>query len=1435
MGSTLTGQKIKDTYLGFIKTSDSLEVNASGKELTDGNGNDLNVFINTAGEIGFGSTPDYTIDAGSNTDAFRLPNGSTAQQPTGQTGLIRYNTTDSKLEYYDSSFKFIASENYVNTQINNLIDSSPAALDTLNEIAAALNDDPDFYNTITNLINTKQDTVTGAATTIVSSDLTVSRALISNASGKVAVSSVTDTELGYVSGVTSDIQTQIDAKYDKTGGTITGNATITGDLTVDTDTLYVDSADNRVGIGTTSPNNIGHIKTSVNGEGLTLQINSTTQGDYSQLSFVPSTTDNAVPSIYIRGVRGSSPSTSYLTLNTNSTERMRIDSSGIVLINKTASESIGSVTAADLQIGTTGIGASIISYANDVGPAGIMVLGHGRGNSSGLLLNNDVIGQIRFAAGDGTDAQSLGGQISVEVDGTASANDMPSRMVFSTTSDGSNAATERMRIDSSGNVQIGSGTRFGKFDILNIGGSGSNFIIDAGGDNYYTSGASGVQVFRTGSTERMRIDSSGNVGIKESNPVTTLSLGSGSTGISFLSAVKTQNSGKVAVIKHIEGGSGYGDLTFETYEGGSGGGERMRITSGGNVGIGVVPKTGGPTWQHIQFGGTGNLIARKADANVDVMFASNYYINSSNVDSYITTGQAARMRFDDDNIIFDNAGSGSADSALTFTERMRIDSSGNVGIGTTSPATSYNRALHINDPDNSSAELHITAGSGTTASDGLSIIQSGVTSFVYNREAGNMIFGTSNTERMRIDSSGRVGIGTSSPLSKIHIENTSGNDGIRIINSTTGEGYIIFGDTADNITGAIAYNHTSDAMTFDVNNIERMRIDSSGRLGIGTTSPTRDIHLHSDTLPDIHITNSASGAAATDGATLTLDDLDFLINNREAGNLRLSTSGTERMRIDSSGVTKFIPTKAYGDTGSSLKVFGTFTGTNYSDGSHFNLVFGDDDVLNGYIGSITVKQLDASDSTASEMRFYTNAGGGNGGINPNMVINSSGDVGIGTTSPASKIHSFGTGDVAKFETTTLGGVSFSRENPVGNNSTHFVNSFNNADSEVAYIKTLNRTGATTSTGTGYELQLATAGSGYQTFYTNGSERMRITNQGRVGINRVPPAGALSLEVMAPTDYSLGAGFHSTSTQSTIEFKDINTTANYKVRVGSQTDDLVMFAGGSLRMRIDSSGRVGINTSPFTRFTVVGNSAFSPSASGGKATEGVHIRATAGGSGNYGGAISLDTGSIGASAIAAVQESSDADVNGLAFFTHGSGIGADPSAERMRITSGGDVLIGVTNITDATSRTFGNAFSGSGSYGNWTSWGSGLHTHATFRNGINIVGTITTTSVATAYNTSSDYRLKENVVPMEGALDRVDALKPSRFNFIADADKTVDGFLAHEVADVVPEAISGEKDEVDEEGNAIYQGIDQSKLVPLLVGAIQELRAEIETLKSQINK
>ena len=111
-----------------------------------------------------------------------------------------------------------------------------------------------------------------------------------------------------------------------------------------------------------------------------------------------------------------------------------------------------------------------------------------------------------------------------------------------------------------------------------------------------------------------------------------------------------------------------------------------------------------------------------------------------------------------------------------------------------------------------------------------------------------------------------------------------------------------------------------------------------------------------------------------------------------------------------------------------------------------------------------------------------------------------------------------------------------------------------------------------------------------------------------------------------------------------------------------------------------------------------------------------------------------------------------------------------------------------------------------------------------------VGGISITGSATTFATSSDYRLKENVVYDWDATTRLKQLKPARFNFIVDADKTVEGFLAHEAQAIVPESVTGTKDEVDDDGKAVMQGIDQSKLVPLLVKTIQELEARIKTLE-----
>lgn len=124
----------------------------------------------------------------------------------------------------------------------------------------------------------------------------------------------------------------------------------------------------------------------------------------------------------------------------------------------------------------------------------------------------------------------------------------------------------------------------------------------------------------------------------------------------------------------------------------------------------------------------------------------------------------------------------------------------------------------------------------------------------------------------------------------------------------------------------------------------------------------------------------------------------------------------------------------------------------------------------------------------------------------------------------------------------------------------------------------------------------------------------------------------------------------------------------------------------------------------------------------------------------------------------------------------------------------------------------------------------------FKRDATTVGSISATTTQTNYNTSSDYRLKENVEDMTGAITRVKQLQPRRFSWIVDDEDAanVDGFLAHEAQSVVPEAVIGTHNEVDDDGNPVYQGIDQSKLVPLLTGALQEAIAKIEALEARVD-
>ena len=170
-------------------------------------------------------------------------------------------------------------------------------------------------------------------------------------------------------------------------------------------------------------------------------------------------------------------------------------------------------------------------------------------------------------------------------------------------------------------------------------------------------------------------------------------------------------------------------------------------------------------------------------------------------------------------------------------------------------------------------------------------------------------------------------------------------------------------------------------------------------------------------------------------------------------------------------------------------------------------------------------------------------------------------------------------------------------------------------------------------------------------------------------------------------------------------------------------------------------------------------------------------------------------------------------------------------ERMRLDSSGNLLVGTTSqiASGFVCLSFANNVR-NGIVINDTDTGSGTSAPMIFRRNGSQVGSITTTTTSTAYVTSSDYRLKENIVPMADALSVVAQLKPCTYTWKSNGSSG-QGFIAHELQAVVPDAVVGKKDAVDEDGNPKYQGIDTSFLVATLTAAIQELKAEFDAYKA----
>jgi hypothetical protein len=323
---------------------------------------------------------------------------------------------------------------------------------------------------------------------------------------------------------------------------------------------------------------------------------------------------------------------------------------------------------------------------------------------------------------------------------------------------------------------------------------------------------------------------------------------------------------------------------------------------------------------------------------------------------------------------------------------------------------------------------------------------------------------------------------------------------------------------------------------------------------------------------------------------------------------------------------------------------------------------------------------------------------------------------------------------------------------------------------------------------------------------------------RLGIGTSSPSTTLHLDSGGtPTTIQIDS-----DTEASIDFNDHGGSAKrYKIGTNISSNDGQLefkdMTANAERMRITSAGNVGIgNTNPEAFGSLVDNLVVGT-------TSGDNGITIASGTGNGGRIQFADNTSSPFRGAFEYDHSSDA----MIFYTNGSG--------RMRIDSSGKLLVGTTSgDSNAVGAGYQVQYLAAGTtvnIGHPSSAGDGYsYMLFSYNNGvIGSIGQSGTTGVA--YNTSSDHRLKENVTADWDATTRLKQLNPVRFNFIADADTTVDGFLAHEVQSVVPEAITGTHNEVDDNGNPVYQGIDQSKLVPLLVKTIQELEARIVALET----
>jgi len=511
-------------------------------------------------------------------------------------------------------------------------------------------------------------------------------------------------------------------------------------------------------------------------------------------------------------------------------------------------------------------------------------------NGTNIQLNKGTSENMLVANVDGSvdlyyDNSKKLATTSTGIDVTGDVNsDSVTTGTFTSTGIDDNATSTAITIDSSENVGIGTASPdrvfhvsrssasvvSGKFESAST--SGSQIVFkDADtttNDLQVRIGSDANDLVQyAGGSERMRIDSSGNVGIGTSSPDASLTVKPQSsavgTHVNQNWSYDSTSSGTEFDLKLKQVvSSNLVKYTFDLRNSGTSYDNNL-VLDRGNVGIG----TSSPD-QLLDVGdhtATGNrsirISQRTATAAQTYGGIEFFYDNSAG-----TTGVNAAIKYAAGPLRNDGELTFHTGASASISERLRIDHNGNVGIGTTSPSEKLNV----------SGNIRVTSGFVSFSG---SISTPSEAAAVYRPVDNTLAFSTANTERMRIDSSGNVGIGTSSPSYPLEIQKDGGGSAIRLrikndgvatnddtilamsVGANNNENQIWFGDVDDGNVGQIRYDHNTDSMEFHTNASERMRIDSSGNLLVGTTTSRGRItsEASSGFCFDGYITTSSAG------------------------------------------------------------------------------------------------------------------------------------------------------------------------------------------------------------------------------------------------------------------------------------------------------------------------------------------------------------------------------------------------------------------------------------------------------------------------------------------------------------------------------------------------------------------------------------------------